>query len=479
MRIADILLLAGLCVAGAALAVPHTCALMWRLRWLFCTVFAAVIVTQIILRRFYWQLAPADAAYFLLAAVFAFASHGQVNRLRLAALAALAAGLMSLAFLIVLPVFQLPRPNGPYPVGTRILHLVDDSRSDRTFPSGHRELMVQVWYPAGSTRGPFAPYRRWKETTMLSSYDAFLKTHSHLNVAVAREGSPFPVLLFNPAWGGARTQNTYQTEYLASHGYIVIAIDHTHNSSLVAFPDGQVVKAEEIPSIDDFSHATLQHQMRVADQELDSQAKDDIFVLNAFSAMNSDPSSPWYQSLNMQRVGALGHSFGGATSVEACFRDPRIRAALNMDGWMYGSISRMPLRKPLFVMYETGWPPDAKRLARESASNAPADRVDMWDLHNLERTLTGYGGYVLTIDGTKHMNFSDRSLYSPLRSLTDSGPINPELVHRIVNEYTLAFFDQALKGESEPLMNQVRHPYGVARLSRWGWSTTKAQTAAN
>lgn len=478
MRATDIVLLAVLAIAGAAFAIPHTRLWLWRWRLWLCVAFAGVVLSHLLLRELFWQLIPLDLGYLSLAFVCVAMRPTQALRLRLLSLSALLFGALSLALLIVLPIFRLPRPTGPYLVGTRIVHLVDSSRVDRTFPSGHRELMVQVWYPTNSSAKPLAPYRRWKETTRLSSYDSFLKTHSHLDAPVAQRGSPFPVLLFNAAWGGERTQNTYQTEYLASYGYIVIAIDHTHNSSIVAFPDGQVVRADRIPSIDDFSHATQAHQMTVANRELDTQTKDDIFVLNTFSAMNTDARSPWYHALDMQRVGAFGHSFGGATAVEACFRDPRIRAALNMDGWMYGAISREVLNKPLFVMYEEGWPPDAKQLARESTSSAPEDRMGIWDLHNLERTLSHHGGYVLTIDETRHMNFSDRSLYSPIRPLTDSGPINPALAHRIINQYTLAFFDHVLKGDNEPILSNARQPYSLARFIRWGSPLAKVKSTS-
>ena len=108
-------------------------------------------------------------------------------------------------------------------------------------PSRPREIMVQIWYPAIPDHQPLASYRRRRETTLLSSYMAVLKTHSYKDAAVATNGAPFPVLLFNPAWAGHRTQNTYQVEDLASHGFIVVGVDHTYNSGPVAFPDGRVI----------------------------------------------------------------------------------------------------------------------------------------------------------------------------------------------------------------------------------------------
>lgn len=467
MRFDDILTL-GVVIAGSCILLTPAMRLRGFQRLTFCVLLVGILLAQIVFRRFYWQTFPVDCACLVLLGAFIWLNGSRTLPCRLAVLSALLFAGISAACLIVLPIFRLPRPTGPYAVGTRIVHLVDSSREDSAFPSGKRELMVQVWYPAGSTSQRLAPYRRWKETSLLSSYDAFLKTHSHLDAPVSRHGSPYPVLLFNPAWGGWRTQNTYQAEELASHGYIVIAIDHTHNSSVVAFPDGQVIRAAPGRSIDDFTNSSFEEEVKVGDQEVDTQAKDDIFVLDTFSASDDDPHGPWFQTLDLERVGAFGHSFGGATSVETCFRDPRVRAALNMDGWMYGEISRKSLNKPLFVMYEEGWPPNAKEIAKASDSSSPEDRMDMWDIHNLYRTLSDHGGYLLTIHDTKHFNFTDRALYSPISRLTDSGSIDPALAHRIINQYTLAFFSQALNGQQDPFLNPARQPHAQAKFTRWG-----------
>src|ERR1700739_627160 len=54
---------------------------------------------------------------------------------------------------------QTPPLTGRFPVGTMSLRLTDRSRRDPSSPSGVRELMVQFWYPAQSTRGhAVAPY---------------------------------------------------------------------------------------------------------------------------------------------------------------------------------------------------------------------------------------------------------------------------------------------------------------------------------
>jgi dienelactone hydrolase len=359
--------------------------------------------------------------------------------------------------LAVLPLFSLPRPTGNYRIGTRIVHLTDWTQADNSFPSHHRELMVQVWYPALPSGEQLAAYRRWRETTWLSSYDAVLKTHSYENAPMAAEGTPFSIVLFNPAWEGERTQNTFQAEDLASHGFVVIAIDHTHNSMPVAFPDGQILFSTESRSVSDLSGETFAQQMAFADAELNREVRDDEFVLSAFAAFDADrdSSDPWSGKLDFTHVGALGHSFGGAVSIALCERDPRVKSAINMDGWIFGALQPEDTHKPLMVMYDSGWPFNQQVVKQERASRDPSDVLDILDLDKLTQLLPQSGGYILGFPDTGHMNFTDRALYSPFEYFTDCGPANPMVVHKTINAYTTAFFEETLRGKHEELLHRA------------------------
>ena len=454
MRLAEIVLLgAALPLGIGLLAAKRDGGWLARIWGLIVLVALAV---HLKVEGLYWQMATAYVACALLWAVVFVGKRWPPFFRRVAGGLSLVLLLASAAALFVLPKFRLPKPTGPYAVGTRILHFEDASRPDPAFTSGHRELMVQVWYPADASKAPLAVYRRAVETTWLSSYDAALTTHSRLDAPILRSSGALPILLFNPAWQGQRTQNTFQTEELASHGYLVIAIDHTHNSEPVAFPNGKIFASSEIRDIEDFTGVNLDGQVEYGTAEATTEAKDDSVVLDAFSAMNNDASSPWYRSLDLARVGALGHSFGGSVSVEAAFRDSRIQAALNMDGWIFGDLWQRNLDKPLMLIYEDPYPPATKTIQAGLNSSDRDTRLitqlNVADMANVNRTLTQCGGYLLNILGTKHFNFSDRALYSPVRRLTESGPIAPYRAYEIINRYTLAFFDQALHHSDEPLL---------------------------
>ncbi len=377
--------------------------------------------------------------------------------------------ILTAAFTYVLPMFSLPKPTGTYAIGTRVEHLVDPVRMEThvTGPLRPREIMVQIWYPAVPHHQHLASYRRRSETTLLSSYMGVLRTHSYKNAPVATNGAPFPVLLFNPAWTGQRTQNTYQVEDLASHGFIVVGVDHTYNSGPVAFPDGRVIRTTDIHDISDFQHTTVAQQIAIGDQEVAIEAGDDVLVLNSLSAANLDSRSPWFHRVDADDAGAFGHSFGGAVASQVCYQDPRVKAALDEDGWVFGDVATRGLDKPYMVMSEDGPPITAAQLKSTNVQTRRESELMNADTDNLNRTLQHFGGYMLTIRGSRHFDFADRSLYSPIRRLTDAGTISPERAHEIVEAYTLQFFSHYLLGKSVSLLATNHSPYKEVQFENW------------
>jgi predicted dienelactone hydrolase len=334
-------------------------------------------------------------------------------------------------------------------------------------PARPREIMVQIWYPATPNHEHFASYRRRSETTWLSSYMGVLRTHSYKNAAVAASGSPFPVLLFNPAWAGHRTQNTYQVEDLASHGFIVVGVDHTYNSGPIAFPGRRVTEPTDGHDISDFQNTTVAQQYAFGAKEVDIEAGDDVLALNTLSSDNLNPRSPFFHRVDANDAGAFGHSFGGAVAAEVCYQDPRVKAALNEDGWMFGEVATRGLDKPYLVMNDDGPPITATQLQSKDTQTRRESKLTNVDIDNLNHTFRTYGGYMLTIRGSRHFDFSDRPLYSPIRRLTEAGTISPARAHEITEAYTLQFFAHALQGKPAPLLAANDGPYKEVQFDNW------------
>jgi predicted dienelactone hydrolase len=423
--------------------------------FLCCGLGILALIGHVVFEGMHWQMAPAYLGVLIFAAVLLPA------RRRLSRIAG-ASGMLLLAvascvFSAILPMFPLPRPTGSLAIGTRVMYLADPSRVEDAPGSGggKRELMIQAWYPAEASRQPYAAYRRRIETTRLSSYQSVLWTHSRWEAPVAQRGDAFPVILFNPSWNGRRTQNTFLAEELASHGFVVVGIDHTYNSGPVGFPDGRVVDFVHTRDMEDFGSSSLERVNAIGDKEVEKEAADDVFVLNQLEEMNGEPASPFYRRLDTNNAGAFGHSFGGSASAEASYRDARIRSVLDMDGSIFGEVREKGLNKPFLFMtgdVELCTPAELDKLNK-------ADRIDAEIYITDMAMFRKYGGYRIFLHGTSHEAFTDRALFSPLRSLSGAGTLDPRQEVFILRQYVLAFFEKTLRHEDPPLLRSAKSPF--------------------
>jgi len=135
-----------------------------------------------------------------------------------------------------------PQPTGPYPVGTFSMLLTNTNRSNAKF-------MVTFWYPAVAQAMLPAQYAEPQMTS--GSYGSYggqmpaFFSHSLSNAPLATNLAAFPVVLYDPSWGGDRRENTDKTEELASWGYVVVGLD-TSDTTISVFPNGNVVGGQAI-----------------------------------------------------------------------------------------------------------------------------------------------------------------------------------------------------------------------------------------
>ena len=414
------------------------------LAWL-CVLDLLTLAVHAVVEGPHYQMAPAYLAALIFPAIFAM--RGIALRRALSA-AMLVLTFCSCVLSVLSPMFRFPTPTGSYPIGTSIFHLVNDHPSDPSSAgaNGKRELMIQVWYPASPSHAPRAPYRRFSETTVKSSFQAVLWTHARWNPPFAQTGSPFPLLLLNPAWNGRRTNYTYLVEDLVSHGYIVAGIDHTGNSGPTAFPDGHVSQPTPDPRLD-LATQSFSELTTYAAQQLEIQVNDNRFVLDQLQGWNQDPANRFFHHIDMDRVGALGHSFGGAVAAQACLEDSRIKSALDMDGSLWGPVQKVGLAKPFMMIEEDVLKPTPAQLQNHLLF---IDHLlDLGDTAMKQKS----NGYEVVLHGSSHPSYSDQSLYSPLKRISGIGSIPARREYFILRAYVLAFFDKTLRGADPAILN--------------------------
>ncbi|TQR36988.1 carboxylic ester hydrolase [Lysinibacillus sphaericus] len=338
----------------------------------------------------------------------------------------------------LLPVLSFETPSGPFAVGTTLYHWVDEKRDEpyTKDPNDRRKLMVQIWYPAeerGEGRG--TPYIRnvnevaeGLEKALSIPAFAFsqlglVKSHAYPEARLSDSENRYPVLLFSHGFNGFRNQNTFEVEELASQGYIVLGIDHTFDAAATVFPDGRTAFLQPV-DLDNFAES---------DRHIELWKEDVAFVLDQVERLNeSDEANLFTGKIDTSRIGMFGHSYGGATATQMLAEDSRIKAAINMDGTLYGSVlPETGIGKPFLLMSADNSEESDDDFDEDSQEAKARDK----------RALAG-GGMSMVIPHTNHMSFTDFSLFSPL--LRSAGE-NPRQVHRIINEFSLAFFDRYVK----------------------------------
>ena len=152
---------------------------------------------------------------------------------------------------------EVPAPTGRFHVGTRSIALIDRARREPEAPKQPRSLVIQLWYPAAAGTRPasymppavarFLATSAGVKPALLES----VKLDATADAAPLTRRGGWPVVLFSPGFGVERELYAGLVEDLASHGYVVVAIDHPHDAGIVEFPDGHVVVPSSQMDIDD------------------------------------------------------------------------------------------------------------------------------------------------------------------------------------------------------------------------------------
>ena len=383
---------------------------------------------------------------------------------------------ISIVLPIALPVFSFPNPSGPYKIGTVTYHFTDVSR-DEVFSNNkntHRELMVQIWYPAPKNISmSHASYLQNSDTVtsavarlhnlpgFVLSHLKYVTTNAAVSVPVANDKLNYPVLIYLEGLTGYRQMSTFQVEELVSHGYIVVGIDQPGAAASVVFPDGHHITGLSKTQMDPLTQQSISVAKKTPllnGQEFKEGiipyfAQDVSFTLNHLATINNiDPNNILTGKLDQNRTGIFGVSFGGIIAAEACLKDPRIKACMVMDVNLTSNVVQKGLKQPsMFITRDA----DTMRLERQKSGG--------WTEKDIEQTQTTMravynslpgNGYFVQVPGMFHIDLTDIAYVSPIfPKVGFSGPIGVERSHDIINAYSLAFFDKNLKGTTAELLS--------------------------
>ncbi|WP_421763700.1 alpha/beta hydrolase family protein [Ekhidna sp.] len=220
---------------------------------------------------------------------------------------------------------------GKYDVGFKAEFLVDTTRM---FPSSDslphalkgRPIRVKVYYPGTKQNSSLQmsfedQIRLYPSNPQFANYNAVLglrdinlqgqfgprsdslmrvlfrmETMAYSEIPV-NEGT-FPMLIYNLGLDDHQMENSVLWEYLASHGYIVVVIPCLGNS--------------------------LENKyVNYNSKGLEGLYLDALFALNTYRKKDY---------IDKERIGAIGHSFGGAVAALLACRNSDVKAVASLDG---------------------------------------------------------------------------------------------------------------------------------------------------
>lgn len=324
---------------------------------------------------------------------------------------------------------------GEYTVGQKKAIFIDPSRTE-TFENDNscREVPVYFYYPEELTENE-------------------------------KGKNSLPLVVFSHGAFGYYQSNSSTYMELASHGYIVVSLDHPYHSFFTKDSSGKTitVNPEFIQTAlaiggDTDSGLSAEETWNVTSEWIKLRMDDMNFVLDTLKeGADGKFTDAWFypedseddiakivSCIDTKRIGLIGHSLGGATAVSVGRRDD-VKAVVDLDGTMIGEetgvengvviINEDAYTTPLLCIDN-----EEHYMDREKAEKGGYNYANNVILNNAT------DGYVTYFKGAEHMNYTDLPLFSPfLAGMLGTGDVDAaECIDRM-NAIVLNFFDCYLK----------------------------------
>jgi predicted dienelactone hydrolase len=309
----------------------------------------------------------------------------------------------------------------------RTVELIDAARDSRALPT-------EIWYPAAAehagadlaedSRDHYELLPGFPGSWQLAVRDAKARA----------EGAPMPAIVFSHGFGGHRRQSTFFCTHLASHGYVVVSADHIGNT------------------IFDMIRGAGKTPYKTYERAIKPRPLDVSFLIDQLlGGIEGVPS------VDAERLGVTGHSFGGWTALASACRDARLKGALLLaPAGGTSSVGGEGLQQ--FIEFAAGASVPTYVIAAERDTVLPLAGIrGLYELISAEKTF-------VVINNADHMHFCDaaRRVHELFRQMPNpatgvvAGTVPPfselcpaEHAYDVIKSLGLAHLDATVRNSAE------------------------------
>ncbi|MCF6440466.1 hypothetical protein L1077_13600 [Pseudoalteromonas luteoviolacea] len=240
------------------------------------------------------------------------------------------------------------------PVGTFVVHLEDHSRnSHRTLDLRPRQLGVRFFYPAAVIDN-----NDHKETKLATLPDKFARVNQLIfdeaiepsaveklkslswdiaeGAKIDDSSGALPLIILSHGYYLNPELFVITASYIASRGYLVASINHTFGSSHYTSPNAETKLTIELPH-DDLG------------SDLAMWSADQLFVIEHLQQQNQKSESAFYNKIS-DKVGIIGHSYGGAAAFHSAAQSDKVDAIINLDGTVFNR-KGLTIKQPFMYVH--------------------------------------------------------------------------------------------------------------------------------
>jgi predicted dienelactone hydrolase len=329
-------------------------------------------------------------------------------------------------------------------VAFRKVELLKDDTRKATFPeaSEERQIVISIYYPdtdglINNTEsevkymGLFQPCEQ-QARGILQDIGMNMEIISTLSTTISNEAfhqnsnRSYPVIIYSPALGLDRDMYMYSIQGLVEQGFIVVTVSAAYEAMFTVSPSGEFIyQSQAIGKIQATDYTELHNLISI-------RKKDIQYVLDYLSTLNATDKD-LRGIFNMDKVGIIGHSIGGATALDLTKEDPRIKVTVLLDASMhlYSENKVKNDTVPILALWQD-------EFTLESLSNILEDKIANDFIAGAENLFQRWNGYksFIKIRNATHMTFSDMPLFEGDETLN----LRTRETHTHINQLVGQFF---------------------------------------